>query len=77
MNSTCTLCPLMLNLTSTFGGGPSTSSLVDVWTPLSRELGDISEIYTPRLNLVGKYSSELWASKQAHRVAKPPAHARN
>ncbi len=32
----------------------------------------ISEISTPGLNLVGKYSSELWASKQAHQVAKPP-----
>jgi hypothetical protein len=49
----------------------SSSSLVDVWTPLSTELGNISEISTPRLNLVGKYSSELWASKQPHRVAKP------
>jgi hypothetical protein len=45
---------------------------VDVWTPLSTELGNISEISTPGLNLVGKYSSELWASKQAHQVAKPP-----
>jgi hypothetical protein len=42
-----------------------------VWTPLSTELGNISEISTPGLNLVGKYSYELWASKQAHLVAKP------
>jgi len=28
-------------------------------TPLSMELGNISEISTPGLNLVGKYSSEL------------------
>jgi hypothetical protein len=40
-------------------------------TPLSTQLGNISEISTPGLNLVGKYSSSLWASKQPHQVTKP------
>jgi hypothetical protein len=62
----------MLYLTSTFGGGPQSSCLVDAWTPLSMELGNITEISTPGLNLVGKYSSKLWASKQPHQVTKPP-----
>ncbi len=62
----------MLNLTSTFGGRPQSSCLVDAYTPLSTELGNIIEISTPGLNLVGKYPFELWASKQAHQVAKPP-----
>ncbi len=61
----------MLYLTSTFGGGPQSSCLVDAWTPLSTQLGNISEISTPGLNLVGKYSSKLWASKQPHQVTKP------
>jgi len=61
----------MLYLTSTFGGGPQSFCLVDAWTPLSTQLGNISEISTPGLNLVGKYSSKLWASKQPHQVTKP------
>jgi len=61
----------MLYLTSTFGGGPQSSCLVDAWTPLSTQLGNISEISTPGLNRVGKYSSKLWASKQPHQVTKP------
>jgi len=44
---------------------------VDAWTSLSMQFRNISEISTPGLNLVGKYSSELWASKQPHQVTKP------
>jgi hypothetical protein len=44
-------------------------------TTLLTELGNISEISTPGLNLVGNiYFSELWASKQAHQVPPPLAH---
>jgi len=62
----------MLNLTSTFGGGPQSSYLVDGVDSISVHtlMGNISEISSPRIQSSGKiYSSELWASKQAHHDA--------
>jgi hypothetical protein len=57
----------MVNLTSTFGEGPRSSCLVDgMDTTLTLNWGTKVKYRPQGLNLVGKYSSELWASKQAH-----------
>jgi hypothetical protein len=61
----------MLNLTSTFGGGPQSSCLVDACTPLSTELGKISEISTPASILWENILLNCGASKQADQVTKP------
>ncbi len=38
---------------------------------LASTFGGGPQISTPGFNLVGKYSSKLWASKQPHQVTKP------